>query len=509
MIPLMPTDASEPPPPDAPPPASTGSGLDTFLILLGFAVLAFVASWLVPKGVFDVVASAASGARPTIDPASFRLVPDAQAGGAPLFGAGGEIGFLNFLFEGLVTGDRNAATVGLMAFLLIVGGAFGIVMKTGALERALRRLMAQGEAGKTWLIPLLFVLFSLGGAVFGMGEEAVVFVLILAPVLVRTGYDSLTAVVVTYVATQVGFATSWMNPFSLVIAQGIAGVPILSGMGLRLVMWGVFTLAAAAIAWRYAEWIKARPERSLTHALDTTLYRTPDELSTVQETVRREDWLILAMVAVVIVWVAWGVTSQGYFLAEIAGQFLALGLVVGILALAFRSPGVTANGLSEAFRDGAMQMTPAVIVVAIAKGIVLLMGGDDPTRPSVINTLLDTVGAWASVLPDWGSALGMLGFQSVLNLFVASGSGQAALTMPLMAPLGDISGVTRQTTVLAFQLGDGLTNIVCPASAALMGSLAAARIGWATWLRFIWKPVLALLALAAVFVVVAQLIGYS
>ena len=153
-------------------------------------------------------------------------------------------------------------------------------------------------------------------------------------------------------------------------------------------------------------------------------------------------------------------------------------------------------------------MAPAVIVVAIAKGVVLLLGGDDPTRPSVLNTLLDLVGGWASHLPDWGSALSMLGLQSVLNLFIASGSGQAALTMPLMAPLADLTGVTRQTSVLAFQLGDGLTNIVCPASAALMGSLAAARIDWATWLRFIWKPTLALLVLAMAFVVFATLTGY-
>lgn len=492
-----------------PPPPLKERGPDTLLILLAVAVLALAASWLAPKGVFDLLPAPPGGGRPPVDPDSFRLVPANEAGGAPVFGAGGEVGFLNFLFEGLVTGDRNAATVGLMAFLLIVGGAFGMVMRTGAIERALRVLTARGAGKGGWIIPLLFVIFALGGAVFGMGEEAIVFVLILAPALVRAGYDSLTAVVVTYVATQVGFATSWMNPFGVVIAQGIAGVPILSGMGLRLVMFAVFTGLGALVAWRYAVRVQKRPERSLSRAADARLLDHAEDAVPADTRLRLGDWVILALLLATLIWIGWGVVAEGYYLAEIAGQFFALGLATGLAALIFRLPGVDADGLAASFREGAVQMAPAVIVVAIAKGVVLLLGGDDPTRPSVLNTLLDAVGGWARTLPDWGSALSMLGLQSGLNLFIASGSGQAALTMPLMAPLADITGVTRQTAVLAFQLGDGLTNIVCPASAALMGSLAAARIDWATWVRFIWKPTLAMLALAAVFVGVAQAMGYS
>lgn len=494
------SDPAEPP---------KAQGPDTLLILLVVAILAFAASWLAPKGVFDLAGTVAAGGRPAIDPTSFRIVSSSEGGGAPFFGSGGEVGFLNFLFEGLVSGDRNAATVGLMAFLLIVGGSFGMVMQTGAVERGLRRLMAMGASGAGWLIPLLFAIFALGGAVFGMGEEAIVFVLILAPALIRAGYDSLTAVLVTYVATQVGFATSWMNPFGLVIAQGIAGVPILSGMALRLAMFAVFTGLAALATWRYAEYVKSRPERSLTYAIDSaTRARAIDPVAEARP-LGLGDITILVLLAATIAWIAWGVVAEGYYLAEIAGQFFALGLAAGILALVFRLPGVDANGLAGAFREGAVQMAPAVIVVAIAKGVVLLLGGDDPTRPSVLNTMLDMVGTGASHLPDWGSALSMLGLQSVLNLFIASGSGQAALTMPLMAPLADLTGVTRQTSVLAFQLGDGLTNIVCPASAALMGSLAAARIDWATWIKFIWKPTLALMVLAVAFVTFATLSGYS
>ncbi|ESQ74267.1 putative basic amino acid antiporter YfcC [Asticcacaulis sp. AC402] len=492
----------------SPKPASKGP--DTLLIMLAVAVMAYLATWFVPKGLFNLLPVSGHGhGRAMIDPDSFHIVSGAQGGGAPVFGAGGEVGFLNLLFEGLVSGDRNGATVGLMAFLLIVGGAFGMVMHTGSIERALKGVMSRSKATHPALIAGIFILFSLGGAVFGMGEEAIVFVLILSPTMVRAGYDSVTAVLVTYVATQVGFATSWMNPFSLVIAQGIAGVPLLSGMSFRIVMWILFTALAAVWVWRYAARIKAVPQRSISYDSDRAIRDRNDPAIALQEKLKTGDVIILSLLAAAIGWIAWGVTVKGYYLAEIAGQFFAMGLVAAIVALAFRLPGVTGNGLAHAFRDGAVQMAPAVIVVAIAKGIVLILGGDAPTSPSVLNTFLNSLGSVSAMLPDWASATAMLFLQSLINLFVASGSGQAALTMPLMAPLADMTGVTRQTAVLAFQLGDGLTNIVCPASAALLGSLTAARIEWMRWIGFIWRPTLGLLVIATGFVLAAHFGGYS
>jgi uncharacterized ion transporter superfamily protein YfcC len=162
----------------------------------------------------------------------------------------------------------------------------------------------------------------------------------------------------------------------------------------------------------------------------------------------------------------------------------------------------------EAFRQGAMQMVPAALVVAAAKGIVSMLGGDDPGDYTILNAALNTAAGFTSALPDWAAAWGMLVVQSVLNLAIVSGSGQAALTMPLMAPLADLSGVTRQTAVLAFQFGDGFTNMMTPASAALMGSLAAARLDWVTWLRFLWKPLGVLMVMSSLAVLVAHATGY-
>jgi uncharacterized ion transporter superfamily protein YfcC len=460
---------------------------DTLLILLTAGILAWLATFLVPKGFFG-------GEEGAFTLADFSLAGRAPA---PFFGDGETTGLLDFLFDGLVSGDAYGATVGLMAFLLCVGGAFGIVSRTRALERALIGLLARHEQGATTIIPVLFVIFSLAGAVFGMGEEAIVFVVVLTPAMRRAGFDALTSVLTIYAATQIGFATSWMNPFSVAVAQGIAGLPVMSGWQLRMAMWLTFTAAGAFFAWRYARSIR-KPPADL--AADET---------GMEGALRFGHWLVIATVLLGIVWIAWGVGARQYYFPEISTQFFAIGLVAGIIGTVFRLEGMTANGAAEAFASGAKDLVPAVLIIGAAKGVVLLLGGDDPNSPSVLNTWLHAMGGATSDLPPTLSALGMLGLQSLINLVVVSGSGQAALTMPLMAPLADLNGVSRQIAVLAFQLGDGLTNIICPASAALMGSLAAARVSWGAWFAFAIRPVLASLLLGAAFVVLAVSIGYS
>jgi uncharacterized ion transporter superfamily protein YfcC len=490
------------------PKASPARTPDAYLILLALALLAFAATWFVTPGRF-AVAEGADG-RTQVVAGSYEAA-DAPRPAPLLFGDEDQAGLIGFLFEGLVSGDRNGATIGLMAFLFITGGAFGVILKPGSMERALHAALyhktGAPKPGNDALPAMLFVAFSLGGAVFGMGEEAIVFVLIVAPALIRSGYDSITAVVCTYAATQVGFATSWMNPFSLIIAQGIADLPTLSGLWFRVACWGVFTAAGALFLWRYARGVRLKPKSSVAYAIDQ---KSRKEATTAAASgLSFGDVVVLLSVAAAIAWIAWGVTTQQYYLPELAGQFLALGLGVGVLARILRLNNLTGNDLVEAFREGAMQMAPAVLVVAAAKGVVAMMGGDDPDAFTVLNTALNAAAGFTAALPDWAAAWGMLAVQSVLNLAIVSGSGQAALTMPLMAPLADLSGVTRQTAVLAFQFGDGFTNMMTPASAALMGSLAAARLDWVTWLRFVWKPMIALLLMSSAAILIAHAVGYA
>lgn len=473
---------------------------DTLLILFVVALIAWVATFVFAPGSFQVAGDPAR-----VVAGSFTAAPGPIP--APFFGGEARTGLLDFLFAGLVTGDRGSATVGLFAFILVVGGVFGIVLRTGAVEAALAASLPGGKVSNERLIAILFVAFSTGGAVFGMGEEAIAISLILVPALVRAGYDSLTGIVVCYVATQVGFATSWMNPFSVIVAQSVAGVPPMSGLELRVGMWVLFTTLGTLWAVRYARRVRLDPAASPMHARDAHWCgaRSTDEAA---PRFAAAHLAVLVVLALGIVWVAWGVSARGYYLGEIAAQFMGIGIVVALVAR-FGLPGIDGNALMAALRDGAIQLAPAGLIVAAAKGIVLILGGDDPAQLSLLNSLLAGLSTLTGLVPDWANALGMLAFQSIINVFIVSGSAQASVTMPLMAPLADLSGVTRQTAVLAFQLGDGLMNVVVPTSAALMGCLAAARVDYVTWVRFFWRPLAALMTLSAAFVMTAQAIGYS
>lgn len=482
---------------------------DAFIILFFVMILAAVTSHLVPAGSFTLLepAPAVEGAaklKSKIDPNSFTLHSDA-GNGVPLFAEGGGIGFFNYAFEGLVSGDKWGSAVGVVAFILLTGGAFGIIMKTGAIHNGILALIAKTQRMEFVFIPLMFGLFSLGGAVFGMGEEAIAFCIVLLPLMLALGYDAITTVLVTYVATQIGFATSWMNPFNVAIAQGIAEIPLLSGSNLRIAMWGVFTLFGIVFTMRYAAKIKAQPELSLSFTSDQKL-RSAQRDSAKNQYNALDSVILLAFFAGLI-WIIWGVTARQYYIPEIASQFFTIGVVIAVIAVIGKR--LSMNDAANGFKQGAAELLPAALIVGMAKGIVLLLGGDSPESPSVLNTLLYYSGQALEGLPAYVSAWLMLVIQSVINFFVASGSGQAALTMPLIAPLADLVGLSRQIAVLAFQLGDGLTNCIIPTSAALIGCLGVVRVDWTIWLRFVWKLQLCLFALASSFMFIAVAIAYQ
>lgn len=458
---------------------------DASIILLCVAVIAYIATVFITPGVFN-----AEPDSHTVQLSQYQAVNDQQS--PPIFAQGGEIGLANVLFEGLVSGDKYGAAIGVMAFILITGGAFGIIMKTGAINNGIMALIKKTQRVEWLFIPLLFLLFSLGGAVFGMGEEAIAFCIVLLPIMQQLGYDAKVTVLTTYVATQIGFATSWMNPFSIAIAQSIAEIPVFSGAGFRMLAWACFTLVGLVFTMRYAKRIKTQPQK------------TSD-----QPTIKLSlaDALTLLVFVLGIAWVVWGVMARQYYIPELAAQFFCIGLISALIAIVFKK--LTANECADAFKHGAQELLPAALLVALAKGIVLLLGGSDLTTPSTLNTLLYYCASSIASVPDYIAAWGMLVFQSVFNFFVSSGSGQAAITMPLMSPLGDLLNVSRQIVVLAFQLGDGLTNILIPTSASLIGCLGVVKLDWGEWAAFIWRFALALFVLASGFIFLAYFINYQ
>jgi len=479
---------------------------DAFVILFFVVIIAWGMTYMIPAGSFELTITPDGNNQ--IDASTYQK-SESGAQGLPFFGESNQMGLVNYAFEGMTSGSRNGSAIGVMMFILVVGGAFGVIMATGAINNGILALIKKTQHLDTVIIPLMFLLFSLGGAVFGMGEEAIAFCIVLYPLMIALGYDAITTVMITYVATQIGFATSWMNPFSVAVAQGLAGVPVMSGAGFRMTLWTIFTIWGVVFTMRYARAIKLQPSKSLSYEQDkrnSERQNNDKQNTTVETEFNWTDRSILILFAFGISWVIWGVIVKGYYIPEIASQFFALGLAIGLAAIV--GGRLTANGVSSAFQQGAAALLPAALIVGMAKGILMLLGGDDPTQDSVLNTLLHWMGEAIGGVSSYVSAIFMLLLQSIFNFFVASGSGQAALTMPLMAPLADLVGVSRQTSVLAFQLGDGLTNLIIPTSASLIGCLGVVKVDWVTWVKFIWKFQLSLTLLATTVMVVAVSIGF-
>ncbi len=436
-----------------------------------------------------------------------KYIGSGERKGIKLFEKDGEIGFLNYMFEGLVKGDKWGSAVGVVAFILVVGGAFGIILRTGAVESGIENIISKTQGKEIAIIPILFLLFSLGGAVFGMGEEAIPFAMIIVPLIIAMGYDAVVGVMITYVATQIGFATSWMNPFSVAIAQGIAGIPIMSAAGYRIFMYIVFNVVSIVFIMLYAKKIKKNPKLSVAYESDEYYRKSFNSEKSTKPEFNLGHGLVMLTVLFGIIWIIWGVTKHGYYIPEIATIFFTMGLVSGIIGVVFKLNDMRVNDIADSFRNGASDLVGAALVVGMAQGIVLVLGDSSPFTDSVLNTVLYGMSKALKGLPTALTAWFMYIFQSIFNFFVVSGSGQAAITMPLMAPLADIVGVSKQIAVLAFQLGDGLTNLIVPTSGCLMGVLGVAKLDWNKWAKFQIKFQLLLFILGSIFVIGGALIG--
>ena len=382
---------------------------DTYVIIFIVIILAAILTHTVPVGKFQmekvtyITETGAEKTRSVPVAGSFAYELDEQ--GEPLvkgikfFEPGGEVGVANYVFEGIVSGDKWGTAVGVIAFILITGGSFGIILKTKAVESGLYALIKKTKGSEWLLLPIVFFVFSLGGAVFGMGEEAIPFAMVLIPIVIGMGYDGITGILITYVSTQIGFGTSWMNPFSVAIAQGVAGIPVLSAAGFRIVMWTFFTGFGILYTLRYAKKVKADPTSSISYEADR--YYREEFKANDQEKMEFKfgHILILLIVFLGMAWIIYGVVKFGYFLPEIATQFVIMGVAAGIVGVVFKLNNMTVNDIATSFRKGAEDLIGAALVVGMAKGIVLVLGGADADTPSVLNTVLNWVANGLSGMP--------------------------------------------------------------------------------------------------------------
>ena len=492
----------------------------TYIIIFGVILFAAILTMFIPLGKYETkeityTMNGEEKTRTVLDPDSFEYVLDENGNRvtkvAPIFGTedfGGQ-GILNYVFEGLTTGNKNGTAVGIIAFILVVGGSFGIVLRTGAVESGIMRVISMTNGKEIFLVPILTVLFSLGGAVFGMGEEAIPFVMILVPMFIAMGYDAVVGIMCSYVATQIGFGTSWQNPFGLAVAQGIAGIPVMSGAWFRIPLWIIFTALTCVFTMRYAAKVKKNPKLSVAYESDQEYREDFEKNGKADIPFTFGHKLVLLTILICMIWTIWGVVTQGYYIPEIASQFFVMGLVSGIIGLIFHLNGMQLNDIPRAFDHGAADLLGAAMCVGMAQGIIIILGGTSATDGTVLNTILYTISNGMKNFPPVISAWLMYVFQSVFNFFVVSGSGQAALTMPIMAPLADLVGVERQVAVLAYQLGDAFTNFIVPTSGCLLGALAAAKLEWGQWAKFQIKFQGFLFVFASIAVIVAMMIGLS
>lgn len=435
---------------------------NTFLIIFSLIIIAAILTWIIPAGEFDTTIK---NGREIVVGDSYHHV---EGNPQDVFDV------LTAPIDGFV----DAALI--IGFVLIVGGAFGVFTKTEAVDSGIKAI-AKAHSGsalvRKLLIPIFMTLFSLGGSVFGMGEEVIPFILIFVPMALMLGYDSITGVAIPFVGAGAGFAGAFINPFTIGIAQGIAELPPLSGIEYRIVVWFIITAVAIYFVMRHAEKVKVKPELSPTYELDK---KKKENLHVSElekfEGIDTKHKLVLLVFLLGLIVLVFGVIVYGWYIAEISAVFFATGIAVGIAGK------LSTKEITGSFIQGAKDLMATALIIALARGILIIA-----TDGKIIGTILFALSNPIESLHPVVSSQAMFVIQSFLNFFVPSGSGQAALTMPIMAPLGDLVGVSRQTAVLAYQFGDGFTNLIIPTSAITMGVLTLADIQWDTWARWMIK----------------------
>jgi uncharacterized ion transporter superfamily protein YfcC len=435
-------------------------------LLVGCIAVAAALTWVLPAGQYDRRYSVAAG-REVVVAGSYHRVERAPV--SP--------------FAALVAIPRGAAQAASVIFLvLLTGSAFSVVDKTGAFRRAAHSLTRTGAGGVLFVIALNSVLYATGGALENMAEEIIALVPALLLLTTRMGLDPLVAVAMSCGAAAVGSAFSPINPFQVGIAQKLAALPLLSASLYRM----VFLVLALGI------WIWA----TYRYAIRTRTAPAAASLEAPTEPASRRDIAIWGIVAAALVLLVLGVMNFGWDFDQMSGDFFAMGVLVGLVG------GLGVQGTARAFAEGFGSMAYAAMLIGFARGIFVVLADG-----RIIDTIVQGVFTPLAHLPRAASALGMMVAQVGVHFPVPSVSGQAVLTMPVLVPLADLLGLSRQVVVLAFQYGGGLAELVTPTNGALMAIVAAAGVGYEKWLRFAVPWMCALLGLGAVAILLAVAVG--
>ncbi len=457
-----------------------------YVILFIVIIVSALLTYILPSNQYDLQMKDGKATK-LIDPNSYHSVPSNPVDPWKMVIA-------------IPTGMKEVANI--IFFIFIVGGAFSIIQATGAIEAGIRTLvnaMGGKRSGSKWKDgALLFVIvaaFSIGGCTFGMAEEALVFIPMLVPLAIAMGYDSLVGLALALVAPCAGFTGAFINPFTLQVAQGFVGLPLLSGMGYRVVIFVIQTIVAFGFIFWYAQRVKKNPALSVMYEIDQK--REKIDLDAKSSFSVQQKIVLVTMLATFALLV-YGVNAWGWYIDEIAALFLAMGVICGFIG------GMGPSKVAAAFVDGSTALTVGALVVGVARAILVVL-----SQGAILHTIVHGMAAAVAGLPPFLSAIGMYLVQILISVIIPSGSGMAAVTMPIMGPLATLLGMTQQTAVLIYQFADGFTNIIIPTSGYLLAGVALAKIPYEKWVKW-YAPLFGIfLVIGAVFVVVAQVIKFG
>ena len=448
-----------------------------YVILFVFIAIAAVATYFVPAGEFERIPG--PDGRTTIDAESFQYV------------ASNPTGIVDFMLA-IPNGLMSAGEV--VFFTFMIGGMFMVLRRTGIIEIGVDKLSRRFADRSLLMIPVLMTVFAAVATIIGTQELALVYVPVILPLMIALRFDSVTAAAVALCATTAGFTTGILNPINTGLGQKLSDLPLYSGFGLRATAFVVVLGAAIYFVMRYARRIQSSPELSLmdgdeSEAEKRALYQHASDEGALLANGRQK----LAAIATFAFFgvLVYGVLRQGWFMMEMAGLFIVMGIVVGLIA------GLTTESICEAFNKGFRDVLVGAMIAGVARGVAVVLEDGQ-----IMDTLVYGLGHLVGELPTLLSAIGMYFAQLAFNFVVPSGSGQALVTMPIMAPLANFAGVPEYLVVTAYQTGNGLINLITPTSAVVMGGLAIARVGYGTWLRFVW-PMLLVLAIISMVVLSA------
>ncbi|KZN33933.1 short-chain fatty acid transporter [Pseudoalteromonas luteoviolacea CPMOR-2] len=451
----------------------------TLVLLLGMMVVALLATWVVPQGFFET--SITDSGRKMVVAGTYQLVEQKE--------------YLTpwDLLTAIPKAFAQAQDV--IFFVLIVGGVLSIARATGTVDALIGRLLEKHGTKPQRLIFMVVFCFALASSTIGTAGEYIPFVLILVALCKAMKLDAMTAVGMIVAGYGIGYGVSAFNPFTVLIAQQIADIPVYSGIELRLAIFIPFVLIGFHHVWSYAKKVSQDPSKSMMIGVPCPL---EGQAKPSYPKLNKRHQTILFSFIITLCVAVWGIATKGWYLYELGGLFVAWGVVIAILGK------LSADETAERFIEGVSELVTTAVLIGVARGIALILEDGQ-----ILHTLVYGMSSPLSHVAAEISAVGMLVIQTFLNTFIPSGSGQAYVTMPLMVPVGDLVGVPRQVAVLAYQFGDGFSNMIIPTNAVLMGILGMAGVPYTHWFRFCLPLIGKLLLAASIVLVLAVSFGYG